>query len=597
MFQSLIPLAGDHIWSIAVLAGSACTLGAVGWIVMSTYRRLFKNKLLLNTAVNNISQGLTMWDSSERLVLCNMPYIEMYGLSPDIVRPGCTVRQMVEHRIKTGSLAAGEAENYVNLRRESIGQGKTVSHVIDLTNGRTIVVIRRPMPGGGWVATHEDITERRQAEARIAHMAHHDALTDLPNRAMLRKQLDAALLRARSGEHLAVLYLDLDHFKSTNDTLGHSIGDELLKAVAGRLRRCVGETGTIARLGGDEFAILQPAIEHPSDVEILARRIRDEITAPYVLDSHQVIADVSIGISVAPDDGADSDQLLKQADMAMYGAKNDGRGTFCFFEPEMDARMKARRALEFDLRKALANNEFELYYQPLINLESNKVCSCEALLRWHHPERGMVSPAEFIPLAEETGLIAAIGEWVLRTACAEAAKWPDDIAVAINVSPVQFKELNLGLTVVGALTASGIRARRLVIEITETVLMRDNETTLAVLHQLRDLGVKIAMDDFGTGYSSLTYLRSFPFDKIKIDRSFIKDVSRMDDAIIRAITDMASSLSIATTAEGVETQLQLDKIRMLGCTEAQGYLFSQPLSGKDFVRFVRLQAAKKANAA
>jgi predicted signal transduction protein with EAL and GGDEF domain len=355
--------------------------------------------------------------------------------------------------------------------------------------------------------------------------------------------------------------------------------------VALRLRSCLRETDTIARLGGDEFAIIQTEIASPSDVASLASRIRDALTAPYELDGHQVPADVSIGISVAPDDTVESGQLLKNADMALYRSKAEGRGTFRFFEPQMDERVKTRRTLELDLRNAIVNGEFELYYQPLVNLERHEISACETLLRWHHPTRGMVAPAEFIPMAEETGLINQLGEWVLRQACLEAATWPDEIAVAVNLSPVQFKNQNLALLVVSALAQSGLPARRLELEITEAVLLQNNEATLATLHRLRDLGVRIAMDDFGTGYSSLSYLRSFPFDKIKIDRSFIHDIADKDEsgAIVQAVTSLASRLNMATTAEGVETEAQLRMIQALGCTEMQGYLYSRPVPAKDLV--------------
>jgi len=331
-------------------------------------------------------------------------------------------------------------------------------------------------------------------------------------------------------------------------------------------------------LGGDEFAIIQTAIEQPSDAAALARRIRESVSAACNLDGQQVFTDVSVGISVAPNDAAEPDQLLKNADMAVYAAKGDGRGTYRFFEPDMDVRVKARRRLELDLRQALVNGDFELYYQPVVNLESHEISGCEALLRWHHPERGMISPSEFIPVAEETGLINQIGEWVLRTACAEAATWPDNIKVAVNVSPVQFKGQTLALAVISALAASGLPARRLEIEITEAVLIQCSEATFATLHQLHDIGVQIAMDDFGTGYSSLSNLRRFPFDKIKIDRSFISDLSNEEDslAIVRAIAVLACSLNMTTTAEGVETPQQLERVRALGCTEMQGYLFSPP---------------------
>jgi diguanylate cyclase (GGDEF)-like protein len=369
-----------------------------------------------------------------------------------------------------------------------------------------------------------------------------------------------------------VLCLDLDHFKSVNDTLGHPVGDELLRVVAERLRRCIREPDTIARLGGDEFAIIMTSMHAPTDPVVLAKRIREAIIKPYILDGHQILADISIGISLAPVDATEPDLLLKNADMALYGAKADGRGTYRFFEPEMDARMKARRELDMDLRKALANGEFDLHYQP-----NNEIIAFEALLRWSHPVRGLVSPAEFIPMAEETGLIIPLGEWVLRRACQETANWPTNIKVAVNLSPAQVNSRNLTEVVVNALTASGMSANRLQLEITETVLLQNTFNTLATLQKLRALGVQIALDDFGTGYSSLSYLRSFPFDKIKIDRSFIQDLMSGAEplAIVHAIAGLAKSLNMISTAEGVETKQQLEALQALGCIEMQGYLFSQ----------------------
>jgi diguanylate cyclase (GGDEF)-like protein len=586
MFQSVTELSSDRIWWLALLALLVFFFPIVGLIGSLSYSRLREQKGCLDTALNNITQGLTMFDKSGKLVLCNRCYLDMYGLSPAVVKPGCTVRRLVEHRIEMGSLTSGEAEDYVGLRQAAILQDKPVSNIIELRNGRTFVVTRRPMPGGGWVATHEDITQRRHAEVKIAHMARHDALTGLPNRDLLRDKLEAALLRIRETGPLAVLYLDLDDFKGINDSLGHSVGDELLKAVADRLRECLRDTDTIARLGGDEFAIIQTGVEQPSGAENLAREIGEAIKMPFALGGHQVLADVSLGIAFAPGDSCDAGKLLKHADMAMYVAKGEGRATFRLFNSEMDVRASARRTLETDLRRAIELGQFELYYQPIVDLESNEVCSCEALLRWHHPERGMISPDEFIPVAEEAGLIVPLGEWVLRTACAAAAAWPGDVIVAVNVSPVQFRDHALVRTIISALAASGIPAQRLAIEITETALMQNSKATFAALHQLRTFGVRVVMDDFGTGYSSLSYLRSFPFDKIKIDRSFINDVSEMDDArtIVQAVTSLARNLNITTTAEGVETQAQLEKVRALGCTEMQGFLFSPPLPAAQLAR-------------
>jgi diguanylate cyclase (GGDEF)-like protein len=416
---------------------------------------------------------------------------------------------------------------------------------------------------------------------------------------MLRERLQHELKRVQRGECLAVLCLDLDEFKSVNDTLGHPIGDELLKLVAARLRGCIRGQDTIARLGGDEFAIIMTQMRDPTDATVLSRRIRDSISKPYEIDGHQIITDISIGISIAPVDGTESDVLLKNADMALYGAKADGRGTYRFFEQEMDTRMKARRDLEMDLRKALRNKEFELYYQPLVALKTNEISVFEALLRWNHPTRGLISPAEFIPIAEETGLIISIGEWVLNTACQETINWPDHVKVAVNLSPSQLNNRNLVRVVINALRESGMPARKLQLEITESVLMQNTFSTLATLHELRKLGIQIAMDDFGTGYSSLSYLRSFPFDKIKIDRSFIQDLANGEEplAIVHAIAGLAKGLNMISTAEGVETQQQLDTLQAIGCTEMQGYLFSRAVPAKEVGQFFAERATRTVGAA
>jgi diguanylate cyclase (GGDEF)-like protein len=460
------------------------------------------HQLLLDTVINNMSQGVLMFDAQARLVFCNQRYIDMYGLSPDMVRPGSTLHELLEHRAAVGAFA-GSPQDYIVELLEDVAAGKVSKGIVKSVDGRVFSIVRNPIPGGGWIATHEDITDRQRAEERIVHMARHDALTDLPNRTMMRERLEHELKRVKRGECLAVMCLDLDHFKSVNDTLGHPIGDELLKVVAERLRRCTREPDTIARLGGDEFAIIMTGMQEPTDAVALAKRIRDSITKPYHLDGHQIVADISIGISLAPIDASEPDQLLKNADMALYGAKGDGRGTYRFFEPEMDAKMKTRRKLEMDLRSALVNGEFELYYQPLVSLTTNEITTFEALVRWNHPVRGLISPADFIPVAEETGLIIPLGEWVLRRACQETAKWPEHIKVAVNLSPSQLKSRNLTQLVVSALAESGMAANRLQLEITETVLMHNTFNTLATLHQLRKLGVQIAMDDFGTGYAEL----------------------------------------------------------------------------------------------
>ena len=376
------------------------------------------------------------------------------------------------------------------------------------------------------------------------------------------------------------------------------IGDELLKSVAVRLTSCVRDTDFVARLGGDEFAIVQTGVKDPSDVTGLVHRVFEAIRAPYECLGHQVTTDASIGIAQAPQDGCDLDQILKNADLAMYAAKAAGRRTYRFFEPAMDAEVRARRILEMDLRQAIVDGGFEVYYQPCLSLQDNNITGCEALLRWRHPQRGMISPADFIPIAEETGLINQLGEWVLTTACMEAATWPDNIKLAVNVSPVQFRSGTLALKVIAALAASGLAASRLELEITEAVLIRDDDAALAVLHQLRDIGVRIALDDFGTGYSSLSYLQRFPFDKIKIDRCFVSDLASPEgsSSIVQAVVNIAADRHMTTTAEGVETEQQRELLRALGCSEMQGYLFSPPKPAAD-IRQILLTRRPGADAA
>ena len=434
-----------------------------------------------------------------------------------------------------------------------------------------------------------DVTEKRRADARIAYMAQHDALTGLPNRLLFHERLNEALAHLRGhGEKLAILYLDLDQFKNVNDTLGHPAGDLLLKGVADRLRMCLRDTDIVARFGGDEFAVLQMGLAGPDEASKLADRIVTLLSEPYDIEGQQIMIGASVGIALAPVDGECADVLLRNADMALYGAKEDGRRIFRFFEPGMDVRLRTRRALELDLRNALAASEFELYYQPLVVLETGVISGFEALLRWRHPQRGMVPPSEFIPLTEEIGLIVPLGEWVLRQACAEAAAWPGDLKVAVNLSSVQFKQGNLIEIVFSALASAGLPAARLELEITESILLEESKANLATLHKLRALGVGISMDDFGTGYSGMSYLRAFPFDKIKIDRSFISELGASQDcmAIVLAITKLGLSLGIRTTAEGVETEEQRELLRKQGCTEMQGYLFSRPMPASEITKFL-----------
>jgi diguanylate cyclase (GGDEF)-like protein/PAS domain S-box-containing protein len=422
-----------------------------------------------------------------------------------------------------------------------------------------------------------DITERKYAEARMAFMAQHDSLTGLPNRGLLRQRMDEMLPHTRrSTDKIAVLILGLDNFKAVNDTLGHAIGDKLLRAVAKRLRSIQRDNDILARLNSDEFAIVQNGMTRPEDAGLLARRLLEAFADPFLFEDQSVVATATVGIAMAPSDGDESDRLLKRATMALSRAKSEARGTFAFFESEMDARAQKRRKIELDLRAAIQDEVLRPHYQPLIDLASGRITSFEALVRWPHPDRGMISPAEFIPVAEETGLIAGLGGLMLRRACADAAHWPGDVRVAVNLSPLQFRVGNLFSVVMDALTKSGLPAKRLELEITETLLLEKNSEVLATLHALRALGVRISMDDFGTGYSSLSYLRSFPFDKIKIDQSFVRDLAgnREAQAIVRSIISLGAGLGVTITAEGIETEAEVSYLREQGCHEGQGFLFS-----------------------
>jgi diguanylate cyclase (GGDEF)-like protein/PAS domain S-box-containing protein len=666
-------------------------------------QRIEAQKHQVDTALNNMTQGLVLYDASARIVTFNQRYIDMYNLSTDVVKPGLHYYDLIQHRKDTGSYD-GDVRAFCDPIMRNISQGKANSTIMETPDGGAYLVINKPLAAGGWVATIEDITERRRLEQerdrnhaflreiidhiptqitvkdaltrryvlvnsvaeeqfglrreeivgktpldlfdkplaerivadddqalesaetlfidehswesrilgprfitsrrlairdqagdprylinvvedvterrraneKIAHLAHYDALTDLPNRVLFREQIEHELERANQGEQFALLYIDIDEFKGINDSLGHHVGDELLKTVAWRIRNCIKQDDLIARLGGDEFAVIQTAVGSTAEVETFVTRVYEAIRRPCECLGHQLSTDASIGIAMAPRDGTDLDQLIKNADLAMYAAKSSGRRVHRFFEAAMDASAKARLTMEQDLRQALVDGDFEIHYQPLVGLASGEVTGCEALLRWRHPDRGMVSPAEFIPVAEDTGLINELGDWVLRTACAEAATWPDHIRLAVNVSPVQLKCQTLALRITGALAASALKPSRLEIEITEAVLIRDDEAALAILHQLRAIGVRIALDDFGTGYSSLSYLKRFPFDKIKIDRCFVSDITEADgsSSIVQAVVNIAGALNMTTAAEGVETEPQRVLLRKLGCTEMQGYLFS-----------------------
>ena len=548
-------------------------------------------------ALNNMSQGLCMVDAAQNLIVCNQQYRALFHLAACDVVPGTPMAAFTSDGsgASRSILAAVLAEHDAAARN-----GKPADYFQDLPDGRTLSIVHRPMQEGGWVATYEDVSERRRAEARIAHMAHHDALTGLPNRLLFRERMEQAFARLRRfDESFAILCLDLDCFKSVNDTLGHPVGDALLRMVGARLQSCLRETDTVARLGGDEFAILLADTDRSEGVATVAQRILDVIAEPFDLNEQTVNVCTSIGIAASQRDGDGPDQLLKNADTALYRAKAEGRAIYRFFEPQMYAELQTRRLMEFDLRKAIASREFELEYQPLINLASGHITGCEALLRWRHRVRGTVLPPQFIEVAEDIGLILPIGEWVLMEACQQAARWPEPTKIAVNLSPLQLRNGDLVETVARALTTSGLPANRLELEITESVVINDNEATLAALNELRGLGVSIALDDFGTGYSSLSYLRSFPFDKIKIDRSFVKDLPKREDcvAIVRSIVMLGGSLGMTTTAEGVETAEQLEKVRTLGCTHAQGYLLGYPQSAAQIEALIGSTSRSRSEAA
>ncbi len=550
-----------------------------------TERELHQTRAFLDTVVENIPAMLFVKEAKEhRFILFNkageellgVPRSELIGRNDHDLFPKREADAFVAHDravLQSGELQINEEER-IHTPHNGLRLLRTKKIAIPDERGRPKYLL----------GISEDITERKRAEGRITHMAHHDSMTGLANRVLLRDRLEQALGRMLEQEsRLAVLYVDLDCFKDVNDALGHPVGDALLRMAAERLRACAREGDTVARLGGDEFAIIQDSIRDDEQASDLAKRIAEVIGAPFQVEGHDVTVSASIGIAVAPRDGADPDTLLKFADMALYAAKTDGRRTYRFFEAEMNARLHARRALETDLRLAFTRNEFELYYQPTIDVASGRIVGFEALLRWHHPVHGVISPGEFIGLAESIGLIVPLGEWVLREACAEAARWPGELTVAVNLSPLQFKNANLVQTVTAALAAAGLSPRRLELEITESVLLQENENNPATLHRLRDLGVRIALDDFGTGYSSLSYLRVFPFDRIKIDGSFVKELPHNIEcvSIVRAMADLARGLHMAITAEGVETPEQFEALRGYGCTAAQGYLFSRPLPAGD----------------
>jgi len=534
-----------------------------------------------DTALNNMPHGLAMFDSDQRLLVTNKRLIQLLGL-PQQERKGASVTELVRDCVAAGTVLRSVGHQFSEDMESRLAGGRSDSFNMQKQDGRTLNLTFQPMENGGSVVLIEDVTERRAAEARINHLARYDSLTGLPNRMFMREQMDKAL--AAAGKRIcSILFVDLDQFKQVNDTLGHPRGDILLRAVADRLRRVVREADIIARFGGDEFVVLQSSIDGVEDAASLAHRIITSLSQTYEVDGHQVVIGASIGIAMSPQDGTGVDHLLKIADMALYWAKADQRGTWRFFEPEMDVRAHARRSLELDLRHALTNGTFQVYYQPLFNIATKKISTCEALLRWPHPSRGMISPAEFIPVAEEMGLIVELGSWVLREACRTCATWPSDVRVAVNLSANQFRRGDVAATIREAVEAADLDPGRLEIEITESVMFQDTRATRQILSQIRDFGVRISLDDFGTGYSSLSYLHSLPLNKVKIDRSFLEGLALGDRSLVllRGIAKLSADLGLSVVVEGIETVDQLALVAAEGnVTEAQGFLFSPAIPAR-----------------
>jgi diguanylate cyclase (GGDEF)-like protein len=541
---------------------------------------------LFDAALNNMSHGLCMFDRSKKLLVWNERFLEMMSFPPGSVQAGATAREILRRCLDSIDQPSLSARRLMLDIQRNLFRTPGSAYEISLPGRRIIALSQRLMADGGSVVIFEDISARKRDEARLAHMAQYDDLTGLPNRDTIYQRVrEALMLSRRRAAQLAIHLIDLDRFKGINDSLGHPIGDGLLKAVGTRLRDVVG-TDTVARFGGDEFVVLQSPVFARAEATDLAHRMAVALAMPFEIGGHQIHIGGSIGVAMTPDGGFEVDELVKHADMAMYAAKADGRGDFRVFEPGMAEAAQTRRGLEIDLREAIARHELTVYYQPLVNLQTGRISGCEALLRWNHPERGDVPPTVFIPIAEETGLIVGITEWVLREACAEAVHWPTGVKLAVNLSPVHFRDARLPLVVGAALAHSHLAASRLELEITETALLRNTDATLSVVNQLRQLGVGMSLDDFGTGYSSLSYLRKFPFNKIKIDASFTQDLHSGEDstAIIRAVASMGANLGMTIVAEGIETEMQLERVRSEGCTEGQGYLLGRPMASEQIRR-------------
>jgi diguanylate cyclase (GGDEF)-like protein len=541
-----------------------------------------------STALDNMAQGLCMFDGEQRLTVWNDRYVELLSMPAHLLKVGTPLPEILASRVATGMRRKPDDPAVKARVTELLALSPDSSRTDELLNGRIVMLTRQPMAGGGWVTLIEDITERRRAEAEIVHLARHDVLTGLANRAEFNNRLEEASRRLkRNGVSLTVMMIDLDRFKAVNDTLGHLAGDHLLSEVARRLQSTVRDTDVLARLGGDEFAIIQEGgADQREGAVALALRIIGAISAPFNLNGQQVEVGTSIGIAMAPENAVEPDELLKRADLALYDVKSSGRNDFCIFRDEMLEIVHTQQSAERELREAIAERQFELHYQPVVDIKTRELCGVEALVRWRHPLKGMIAPDNFIPLAESTGLIVPLGEWILEKACADAANWPAHVKVAVNISAIQFKKGNLFEVILATLVKTGLQPERLELEITETSLLENQEAHLTTIRQLKNLGLSIALDDFGTGFSSINYLTIFPFDKIKIDRSFTKGILSRGDckAVVAASLALAKGLGIITTVEGIETEEQLDYMRDAGVELAQGYLFGKPVPMSEFGR-------------
>jgi len=547
-------------------------------IIKQRSKEILQQNIRFDAAVNNMSHGLAMYDKNYKLIICNKPYTKLYELPKQLCQPGTSFWDIINHCTKNGAVPFSGGQKLQDALNKQINIQEPTKSTVNMLNGRTILIQNQPMQDGGWLSTHEDITEQHKSEKLIRYLARHDGLTGIANRSSFYEELEGSKSLFHNNETISILCIDLDKFKPINDNFGHGAGDAVIKEVANRISKNVGKHGVVARLGGDEFVALIKPTTNKKLAKDIAHNITQAIIEPIIWDGIELNICASIGIASTSDKNFNTQTLIHNSDLALYYAKKETGGHYCFFKEEMDNKRKKRQIIEAGLKQALKNNELRLHYQPLISMKDNKISCCEALMRWENSE-GSFSPFEFIPVAEETGLIREMGNWALQEACATAAKWQDNQRIAVNVSPIQFKGNELVAQVADALIMSGLDANRLELEITESLFLANDEHNLKILHDLKSLGVRIALDDFGTGYSSLSYLRSFPFDKIKIDRAFITDLHRKKEniAIVKAITDIANSLNMSTVAEGVETQEELDAVRQQGCNEVQGYLYSPPL--------------------